>query len=453
MAELSTKTIPVAPPAGSSVKRRRGLRMRVTNAENVGEQFEIRVARSRLGRSRDCEITLMHPSVSHVHAELHHVEGRLELRDFGSTNGSYINDRLIRGAEVRAGDVIRLGAAELELLEIADVDVPLSSDTHMGQLHGKSDAMRELFARLQKFAASELAVLLTGETGTGKELAARAIHDCSPRANHPFLVVDCGALQPNLAASKLFGHARGAFTGADKAVPGVFEQAEGGTVFLDEIGELEHGLQQVLLRVLDRREVVRIGEHVPRPVNVRVVAATHRNLAEMVHDGCFRQDLFFRMVEGEVELPPLRVRGEDIVFLAEHLLERERSEGRTNVTNFSPEALRLLRGHRWPGNVRELRNIVRSASTIAQGRETTVISPEHVQFISLRRKLDALEELLALGSYDAIMEAVDRFVLSRALADHGGKITPAAESIGMGRKRFRTRLIELGLLAAQEDEV
>jgi len=446
-----TKTVTVIERNRTSARRRRRLVARVLKGNNSGEQFEVGLALVKIGRSRECEITLDDPSVSRVHAELHHEKKGFELRDYSSHNGTFINERPVRLAHVRPGDVIRCGSAELELVEVTDMEVPLASENHFGQLIGASEAMREVFVSLQTFARTDLNVLVTGETGTGKELTARALHDGSARANHPFLVVDCGALHPSLASSALFGHAKGAFTGADRAVAGVFEQAHLGTVFLDEVGELELGLQQMLLRVLELRKVSRLGEQILRPFDVRVIAATHRNLGRMLNINRFREDLYFRLVEGQIELPPLRARVDDIALLVDRMLEPERKV-EPPVTQVTPDALRTLCAHPWPGNVRELRNVIRTASVIARSQGQGEIASEHLRFAATGRKSITLDELIEKGSYDKLIEIVDMAVYSKALAAHGGRITPAAESIGVGRKRFRTRMIELGLLKPNEDD-
>jgi DNA-binding NtrC family response regulator len=216
--------------------------------------------------------------------------------------------------------------------------------------------MRRLFAVAGRVAASDVTVLIQGETGTGKDARAEALHHASPRAAGPLVVVDCGAVPPSLFESELFGHERGAFTGADRARAGAFEEADGGTLFLDEIGELPLPLQPKLLRVLEAREVRRIGGAQPRKVDVRVIAATNRDLREEVNRGTFRQDLYFRLEVVRFEVPPLRERPEDIPLLAEHF--RQLAKPGTGVAPFSEETLATFMAHKWPGNVRELRNAV-----------------------------------------------------------------------------------------------
>jgi transcriptional regulator with GAF, ATPase, and Fis domain len=219
-----------------------------------------------------------------------------------------------------------------------------------------------VFALLERVANVSLTCLIVGETGTGKEVAARGIHAASSRADAPFVIFDCGTVTANLVEARLFGHERGAFTGADKSRPGSFEAANGGTIFLDEIGELPLEVQPKLLRVLERREVTRIGATYPAAVDVRVVAATHRDLSSMVEDGTFREDLLYRLAEVVVRLPPLREHRDDIPLLAQKMLEQ--SDGA--ATSVAPDALAYLVGQNWPGNVRELRNTIRRAAALSQ---------------------------------------------------------------------------------------
>jgi DNA-binding NtrC family response regulator len=234
-----------------------------------------------------------------------------------------------------------------------------------GDMLGDSPPMRQVRRLIERVAGLDVTVLVTGESGTGKELVARAMHRLGPRAAHPFVAVNCGAIPANLLESELFGHVRGAFTGAASACAGLFEEAEGGTLFLDEIGELPLDLQVKLNRVLQERTLRRVGESRERPVDARVIAATHRPLEALAAEGRFREDLYFRLNVYPVELPALRQRGEDILLLARHFLgEAARRFGRT-VDTFAPEAMRQLLTHPWPGNVRELRNVVERAVILA----------------------------------------------------------------------------------------
>jgi transcriptional regulator with PAS, ATPase and Fis domain len=291
---------------------------------------------------------------------------------------------------------------------------------------GESPALLNALERLARLAPRELTVLVLGETGTGKELAARLVHRTSPRAAGPFVAVNCAALGESLLLSDLFGHVRGAFTGADKDRAGVFETAQRGTVFLDEIGDLPVVAQGMLLRVLQEREVRRVGESLPRRVDVRVVAATHRDLAAAVAAGTFREDLFYRLKVGSVELPPLRERGDDILLLAEHCLARQRGPG--FVPTLSRRARELLLAHPFPGNVRELENVLAVAAALAGGG---LIEPEH---LGLPEPPESAVSAGEEGSYHRKIEEYRRQLLIEELAACRGNQAEAARRLGLSRQ-------------------
>ena len=263
----------------------------------------------------------------------------------------------MREAFVPRGATLELGHTQVRFDALDEsVELPLADSERFGRLWGRSTAMRRLFALAGRVAASDVTVLIEGETGTGKDALCEAIHQASTRTAGPLIVVDCGAVPPNLFESELFGNEKGAFTGADRARAGAFEEADGGTLFLDEIGELPLPLQPKLLRVLEAREVRRIGSAQPRKVNVRVIAATNRDLREEVNRGSFRQDLYFRLEVMRLRVPPLRERPDDIPVLVEHF--RTLAKPGDAAPPFSEETLRSFVAHPWPGNVRELRNAV-----------------------------------------------------------------------------------------------
>ena len=297
-----------------------------------------------------------------------------------------------------------------------------------GGLVGHSAAMLALYEKIRRVAPTETTVLVTGETGTGKEIASRAIHDLSPRSGGPFLAVNCGALAEGLLESELFGHVKGAFTGAARDRAGLFEAAHGGTIFLDEIGEMSLALQQRMLRALQEREVTRVGATRTTRVDVRVVAATNRDLRALVDAGRFREDLFYRIAVFPLALPPLRERREDIPLLVEHALTRLR-ERLPNATGLacSPFAIRLLRGYDWPGNVRQLLTALEGAAINAGGGRSEA---PHLP-VEIRA---ATDERAREQRYRATAAADDeRNVIAAALAQTGGAIGRAAELLGMGR--------------------
>jgi two-component system, NtrC family, response regulator AtoC len=320
-------------------------------------------------------------------------------------------------------------------------------------LVGRSAPMRAVYRLLEKASQSDATVILLGETGTGKELAARAIHYHSARREHRFLPVNCGALPPDLVESELFGHARGAFTGAAVARRGLFEEAVGGTVFLDEVGELPLAAQVKLNRVLQDREIRRVGENAPVQLDVRVLAATHRDLREEVKAGRLREDLFYRLNVLAIVLPPLRERPEDVPLLAAHFLDKHARASRRTLRGFAPGAMRRLVAHGWPGNVRELENTVERAVAVAGGDEIQVedLPPEVALAAAAPFAPGAgasIAGLAALPYKDAVAEARDRVsreYLEAIMKEFGGNVTRAAERAGMERESLHRLLRRYGL--------
>jgi two-component system response regulator AtoC len=317
-------------------------------------------------------------------------------------------------------------------------------------LVGRSAAMRGVYRLLEKAAAVDATVLVAGETGTGKELAARAIHAMSARRARRFVPVNCGALPGELVESELFGHARGAFTGAAAAKPGLFQEAEGGTIFLDEVGELPLPAQVKLNRVLQEKEIRRVGETQAIPVDVRVVTATHRDLREELRAGRFREDLFYRLNVFAVTLPPLRERPDDVPLLAAHFLEKHANALRRPLRGFSPDALARLAAHRWPGNVRELENVVERAVAVAGGEVVDVVDlPPEIAVAPGAPAPPAPDAALAALPYkDAVAGARDRVTreyLVALLAEFGGNVTRAAERAGVERESLHRLLRKHGL--------
>lgn len=314
------------------------------------------------------------------------------------------------------------------------------------QMVGSAAAIEKVKQLISRVARTEATVLIRGETGTGKELAARAVHDQSLRHNQPFVAVNCGALPEQLIESELFGHRKGAFTGADESRSGLFEVASGGTLFLDEIGELPKSMQSKLLRVLESGEVRRVGDNEPFRVDVRIVCATHRNLVEMVEAGEFREDLMYRINAFEIELPPLVARPEDIPELAMHLLKRFRADARScrRVEDcFSPDAIELLRSHSWPGNVRELANVVEHASILA---DDLPITPGELpsRFDSRQRTSGGL----TFGPMT--LKEIEALAIEESLERHQGDKNKVAEELGVSIKTIYNRLAaqELGIRKA-----
>jgi len=321
--------------------------------------------------------------------------------------------------------------------------------TGLHNLVGRSPAMREVYKLLEKAALLDITVLVLGETGTGKELAARAIHYHSARREQRFVAVNCGALPADLVESELFGHARGAFTGAAAARPGLFEEAEGGTLFLDEVGELPLPAQVKLNRALQEKEIRRVGDNQPVKVDVRVIAATHRDLREEGRAGRFREDLFYRLHVFPVTLPPLRERGDDVALLAQHFLQKHAHALRRSCQGFAPEALERLAAYPWPGNVRELENAVERAAAVSAGvRIEAADLPAELEERPGGRAPGDAAALARLPYREAVAEARDRTsrdYLVALLAEFGGNVTRAAERAGLERESLHRLLRKHGI--------
>lgn len=311
---------------------------------------------------------------------------------------------------------------------------------------GCEPKMRAIYTFASKVAATEATVLVTGETGTGKELLARAIHKASPRAHGPFIAVACSSLPETLIEAELFGHERGAFTGANAARKGRFEAAEGGTIFLDEVGELSPGLQVKLLRVLQERTFERLGSNQPRPMDARVICATHRNLKELVKAGVFRADLYYRLNTIELGLPPLRERRDDIAVLAHSFLQTYADKHHSRAQRISTAAMHALEEYEWPGNIRELQNVVERAVVVCDGPEVRV---EHLpsQFMSWP------EVAIEGPSFDDEVKSFKRRLIYRVLADNGNNKLQAARSLKIARSSLHRLIDELDIATPETPRV
>jgi DNA-binding NtrC family response regulator len=343
----------------------RGGSLKVTRGKGNKTELEIGPETSVVGRNEACDLVLDDKKVSAVHMELVATERGVRVRDLGSRNGTFLSDTRIGEVYLLKPTMLVCGESALEFSPSTPEQVEVPDVAEFGPLVGTSAVMRGVFERLRKAAPTELTVLITGETGTGKELVAQAIHEASARTNKPFVVVDCGAIPATLAESALFGHERGSFTGAvDKRIS-PFVEADGGTIFLDELGELPVDVQPKLLRALAEQRIKSVGSNSYRPVNVRVIAATRRDLVREVNSGNFRSDLYFRVAQLKVELPALRQRLEDIPGLVRRMCADLGEKAAYN--RISSDSLERLMRHDWPGNVRELRNVV--AVALAFGKE------------------------------------------------------------------------------------
>ncbi|HWP67494.1 MAG TPA: sigma-54 dependent transcriptional regulator [Candidatus Limnocylindria bacterium] len=303
----------------------------------------------------------------------------------------------------------------------------------------RSQAMLEVFAFIERLARYPTTALITGESGTGKELVARALHNLSPLRDKPFVTCNCTTLTPTLLESELFGYVRGAFTGADRDRIGLFEAANGGTIFLDELGELPLGVQVKLLRVLENREIKRVGSPTPIHIDIRVIAATNRDLEEMVAAGTFRGDLFYRLNVGTIALPALRDRPDDIEPLVRHFIAVCNAKLGRSIAGVSPRVLDLLQRYPWPGNVRELANVIERALVVARG---TVVLPEHLPPLLLETRHETAGRS---GAPELSLEAAEREQILRALQASGGKRIEAARLLGLSRRTLYRKLDRYGI--------
>ena len=430
-------------------RRLRKARMVVAEGPDRGKDLLIERERITVGRSVICDMVLADKSVSGTHFEIVASEQGFLLRDLDSTNGTFCGDMRIREVWIKPGATIRVGQTHLRFEPVqGTVDIDLSSDDRFFELVGKSVRMREIFATLAKVGPTELTVLIRGETGTGKELVARAIHRASRRTSAALVVQDCSAIPKELIESTLFGHERGAFTGATDRHRGSFEQADGGTIFLDELGELDLALQPKLLRVLENREIKRVGGDRTIPVNVRVVAATNRDLRQMVNEGTFREDLYYRLSVVQIDLPSLRDRPEDIPLLVEHFLADVASRRwpgdpakRFTVT---PEAMARLQGYAWPGNIRELKNTVERAASLADGMDLGVrdLMPSSQKTPPLPLPGGNAEQFVEDGlpfkeAKQRVLDAFEAAYLKALLDKHAGNVTRSANAAGLTRYHLR----------------
>lgn len=438
--------------SGLNPRQIRIRRMGITckSGPEAGITWEFETDRITLGSQASGDVVITDASISREHAEIVRGPDGIILRDLGSTNGTFAGPVRVREVFLGHDTRFKLGRIEFVFTPMDEViEIKPSSDENFERLVGGGVAMRSVFGILDRVAPTDLTVLIAGETGTGKELASRATHTRSLRAKGPFVVFDCGAAPENLVESELFGHQKGAFTGAIDTRAGVFEQANGGTIFLDEIGELPLELQPKLLRVLEQREVRRVGDSKTRKVDVRVVAATNRNLRDEVAAGRFREDLYYRLAVVEVALPPLRDRLEDLDLLIDHLLSR--ATHNHGVSSISRPVKAIFAAYRWPGNVRELNNVIERALPFTDGTEITIEAlPDTLRGATGMPTPPSAEVAHTTGpipnipfkdAKDQIIDAFERQYLIDLLEAHDGNVSRAARSADMDRKSI-TRLMK-----------
>ena len=428
--------------AGRSILDLAGCELTVVSGPDRALSIKVEGRPVRVGKGPGCDLKLTDQSVSRFHVLISPSPDGFVIEDLGSTNGTEVNGARVASATVTGRCRIGLGQTVLECAPVVRklVTGPASVSALEGML-GDSLAMRAAYGLIRQVAPTEASVVITGETGTGKELAARAIHAQSLRKAGPFEVVDCGNVDRELLGSQLFGHEKGAFTGAVSAYRGAFDRARKGTLFLDEIGELSADVQTRLLGVLQRREVRPLGADTAHPIDTRVVAATHRDLEAMVSRGQFREDLYFRLVVIVVHLPPLRERRADIPVLVAHFLD-ELAPGAP--ARIAPAAMEFLVAQPWKGNVRELRNAVQRALVLSGGAEI------EIPHLTLSPRADAAVPGTAPGR-PVTLEESERAAIQEALRRNAGNKSRTARELGIALATLKRKLREYGLAAASED--
>jgi two-component system, NtrC family, response regulator HydG len=436
----------------------------VIEGPDAGKSFTLdgtQPSRVLVGQSPVCVIRLSDKHVSRRHAALDLSGRRLHLTDLRSTNGTFADGIAVNDAFLTGGEIVRMGATAFRVERTTPTElVEIPSRTRFGSMVGASLEMRRLYPLCERLAQSNVTLIIEGETGTGKEVLAESIHEEGPRAAGPFVVFDCTAVAPNLVESELFGHEKGSFTGAVSSHKGVFEQAHGGTLLIDEIGDLSPTLQPKLLRALERSEVKRIGGDRPIRVDVRVMAATRRDLDQEVQAGQFRDDLFFRLAVARIELPPLRERRGDIAVLAAHFWQALSHVGGSapkppvGDASVPYDLLRRWEAYSWPGNLRELHNAVArqialgSLARLDAARPSADSAPSSAGPASISASQaqaapsDLFSTILALDlpfteARQRVLDEFERLYVERVLEKHGGSVVRAAAASGIARRYFQ----------------
>ncbi|HYU15361.1 MAG TPA: sigma 54-interacting transcriptional regulator, partial [Candidatus Acidoferrum sp.] len=403
----------------------------------------------RVGKATENDLVVTDDTVSRVHFEIVRDAKGYLLRDLKSTNGTFLDGAEIKEAYIRAGSIISAGAAELKFTPFEErIEILPSEKDQLGVMAGRSPRMRQIFGLIERIAPTDATVLIEGETGTGKDLIARTLHDLSRRSGGPFVVVDCGAVAGTLIESELFGHEKGSFTGAITTRQGAFELADGGTVFLDELGELSLDLQPKLLRVIEQRELRRVGGSRTIKVDLRILAATRKDLRSEVEKGKFREDLYFRLNVVPIVAPPLRERREDIPLLVDHVLRQLAGPAQGAGTDgasgsgvraaaLSEQAMAALMAHDWPGNVRELRNVLERALALGSDPSALVAPLGDRPLATTSRAAIPVEFAPGLPFRDEKErwnEQFERRYLAWLLRRADGNISKAAREADMDRK-------------------
>jgi DNA-binding NtrC family response regulator len=415
----------------------RTLTVEVVAGPDAGRCVEAPEDRLTVGTALSNHLVMSDPTISRFHLELVNEGSAVRVRDLGSRNGTEVSGVLVERARIHSGAELVLGRSRLRVLDGAPTQIDAHEAPVLAGMLGDAPSMRRLMGTIQRVAPTNVAVLIGGESGTGKELVARAVHAQSARAAEPFVVVDCGALTPTLISSALFGHERGAFTGADRRHSGAFERARGGSVFLDEIGELPLELQPQLLGVLERKRFVPLGGTKELEANVRVIAATNRDLRSAVNRGSFREDLYYRLAVVTLALPPLRERQADLPLLVEHFFREAGGSGPLEAV-FTPDVWAQLKRHGWPGNVRELRNFVEAM--LVTGEMPRATEAPDADGASFDFPAPLFERVYS-DARSEVLSAFEKRYLARLLEGTQGNVSGAARRASMDRS-YLIKLLE-----------
>ncbi len=446
MSSASPHTEQLRDARGVVSLRRHPLRISVTAGPDRKLVRELSGERIVVGTHESCDLVLTDPTVSRQHLEISLVPQGWALCDLDSRNGTFVGDLRVREVIVSRDTRVQVGGTQLRLEPVrAAVELAVGDTERFGPLLGRSPVMRRLFEVLGRIAPSDATVLITGESGTGKEVAARAIHDASPRRHKPFVVVDCGGLPANLIESELYGHQRWAFTGATHQRDGAFVAAEGGTLFLDELGELPLELQTRLLGVLERRQVQPLGSNRPRSVDTRVIAASNRDLRKEVNRGSFRADLYFRLAVMNVHMPALREHSEDIPQYVAAMLAEWSEAG--SPAQIDAETVARLQAQPWPGNVRELRNTVERAVILGelQTPAEPTSPPGSGQVVGASRAAVVDSTIPFKTGKAALIEQYERSYIEALMQRFGQNITRATRAAEIDRVYLLRLLDKYGL--------
>jgi DNA-binding NtrC family response regulator len=422
----------------------------INDAQSGKRSYHVKKNRLVIGSAANCDIVLQDTFVSKYHAEFRLSDFGFHVLDLDSTNGTFVKESKIKECYVKENASVALGNSSIMICFDEESQTPVSPfpENNFCGIYGQSMAMRLLFDRIHKVASTDMTVLIQGETGTGKEMVARSIHDLSKRSNKPYVVINCGAISASLIESELFGHEKGAFTGADQKHVGAFEQANFGTLFLDEIGELPLDLQSKLLRVLEYQTFRRVGGNQEIKTNIRIISATHKDLIKMVERKEFREDLFYRLFVLPLKVPPLRERLEDIALLSKTFIDMC-ADG--EMFYLEQATIDALKHHTWPGNVRELKNTMLRTMAFAQKNH---LSPEDIEFIHSQKSIE--EEAKKRINKEQLdpdaKKRAEKEEIKKALNSCNGDKTKAAKKLGLGRSTLFRKVKEHNLEPNKDDK-